>query len=378
MPSGMALKSEGFASDLSDPNGYTLARFCADNRLEYRDFGCPIPLQTFTRYGLTFQERLVPEVEDKTVEYVDLSPDGFVLQLDDGEMLTAARVVLAVGLTYFNRMPECFESLPGAYVSHSSEHGDLSRFQGRQVVVIGSGASATDIVALLHEGGAQAKLVARAPKLAWLSEALPRPWWQRLCNPHTGLGVGWHHAAYMTVPGLYRYLPRETRLRVTRTALGPSGASHVRDRVIGRVPILLGQSVTSAAIRNGRIDLTLVGRDGTTRVETADHVIAATGYEVDLARMSLLSPRLRARLRVIGRAPELSASFKSSVPGLYFTGAAAAFSFGPLMRFVVGTGFAAPRIVQHLSRAHSRKRSLNSLRPGKPSSTLQTGEHAAL
>jgi len=377
MPCGMALKCEGFASDLSDPGSYTLERFCADHNLEYRHFGFPIPSKSFVRYGLAFQKRLVPDVEDRKVERIDVSPCGFVLNLDDGEIMTAARVVIAVGLTFFSRIPECLASFPAAYVSHSSDHGDLSRFRGRRVVVIGSGASATDIAALLCDYGAEARLVARAPRLAWLSEALPRPWWQRLSNPHTGLGFGWHHAAYMAVPGAFWYLPGSIRMRVTTTALGPSGASHVRDRVVGRVPVLLGQSLSAAAIRNDQVELTLVGRDGVRRVETADHVIAATGYEVDLERMSLLSDGLRARLNMIGRAPELSANFESSVPGLYFTGAAAAFSFGPLMRFVVGTGFAAPRIARHLDRAFSRKGIKHSVYRASAPNTLQAGGQAA-
>jgi hypothetical protein len=38
--------------------------------------------------------------------------------------------------------------------------------------------------------------------------------------------------------------------------------------------------------------------------------------------------------------PQLDGGFQSSVPGLHFLGAPAAWSFGPLMRFVAGTEFA--------------------------------------
>jgi hypothetical protein len=40
----------------------------------------------------------------------------------------------------------------------------------------------------------------------------------------------------------------------------------------------------------------------------------------------------------------LSGAFESSVPGVYFTGLASAATFGPLMRFVCGSGFAARRV----------------------------------
>ncbi len=45
MPKGMFLKSEGFASNLYDPDGaFTLVRFCADKSLGYADYNHPVPL----------------------------------------------------------------------------------------------------------------------------------------------------------------------------------------------------------------------------------------------------------------------------------------------------------------------------------------------
>jgi hypothetical protein len=47
----------------------------------------------------------------------------------------------------------------------------------------------------------------------------------------------------------------------------------------------------------------------------------------------------------------LSSSFESSVPGIYFLGIAAANSFGPVMRFAFGAGFAARRLTQTMAKA---------------------------
>jgi hypothetical protein len=46
-------------------------------------------------------------------------------------------------------------------------------------------------------------------------------------------------------------------------------------------------------------------------------------------------------LRLVDGYPVLTAGFEASLPGLHFVGASAARSFGPLMRFVAGTGYAA-------------------------------------
>src|SRR5215467_389452 len=61
MPAGMHLKSEGFASNLSDPDEqFTLRRYSFERGLPYQDIGYPVPLETFIEYGLEFQRRLVP------------------------------------------------------------------------------------------------------------------------------------------------------------------------------------------------------------------------------------------------------------------------------------------------------------------------------
>ncbi|WP_369395462.1 hypothetical protein AB5J72_02160 [Streptomyces sp. CG1] len=99
-----------------------------------------------------------------------------------------------------------------------------------------------------------------------------------------------------------------------------------------------------------RLELAGPGRAETTL--TADHVLAAGGYRLDLDAVPFLSPAVRGALACVrgSKAPQMSASLESSVPGLYFTGSLAAPMFGPMMRFVAGTQFAARRITRHASR----------------------------
>ena len=68
MPKGMMLKSDGFASNIYDPDSkFTLKQFCAERRIDYADMGTPVQLNTFGDYGLAFRDRMVPELEDKLV-----------------------------------------------------------------------------------------------------------------------------------------------------------------------------------------------------------------------------------------------------------------------------------------------------------------------
>src|SRR5271154_4141083 len=63
MPKGMLLKSDGFATSLSEPNAqFTLRRFCETRGIPYADIGIPISLETFSAYGTAFQKELVPQL----------------------------------------------------------------------------------------------------------------------------------------------------------------------------------------------------------------------------------------------------------------------------------------------------------------------------
>src|ERR1700675_308794 len=146
MPKGMMLKSDGFASDIYDPEkAFTLRQFCAERGIEYADTGVPVKLETFGAYGLAFRDRMVPELEDKLVVGVDQLPDGFVLRLEDGETIQARRVVLAVGITHFEHISVNRAQLPSESLSHSARHREVEPFRGRNVTVIGGGSSALDL-----------------------------------------------------------------------------------------------------------------------------------------------------------------------------------------------------------------------------------------
>src|ERR1039458_5621287 len=113
MPKGMLLKSDGFASNICEPDGdFTLQKFCAEKGIEYKDTDVPVRLDTFCAYGQAFRDRKVPELEEKNVVSIERSPNGFVLKLDTGETVNAGTVVLAVGITHFEYLPETLVNLP--------------------------------------------------------------------------------------------------------------------------------------------------------------------------------------------------------------------------------------------------------------------------
>ncbi len=361
MPKGMMLKSDGFASNLYDPESkFTLRQFCAERGIEYADTGIPVRLETFNAYGLAFKERMTPELEDKFVVAVDRMPEGFLLRLDDGETVRTRRVVLAVGITHFRHIPSNLANLPPEMLSHSADHRDLERFKGRSVVVVGGGGSALDLAGLLHDAGVNVQLISRRQELKFHTKPTgkPRSRWQKIRHPQSGLGPGMRSRFFANVPLGFHYLPEHLRLQAVRKALGPSGGWFTRDKVIDRVPLLLGYSPEHAQVRDGRVHLNLRAEDGGQREIVTDHVIAATGYKPSLARLTHLSEEIRSTVKTLEGTPILSSNFESSVPGLYFVGIAAANSFGPVMRFAFGAGFAAKQLTAAVTKSAARERTV--------------------
>jgi hypothetical protein len=160
---------------------------------------------------------------------------------------------------------------------------------------------------------------------------------------------------FADAPGVFYYLPESLRLEIVRTTLGPSGGWFIRDKVIGKLPLHLSCTPQGADVQNGKVRLSIQAADGSKREVVAEHIIAATGYRVDLERLKFVSPEIRSKIKVVGGAPVLSTGFESSVPGLYFAGVAAANSFGPVMRFAFGAGFAARTITRALAKSASRE-----------------------
>ncbi|MEU2059439.1 FAD-dependent oxidoreductase [Streptomyces sp. NPDC013455] len=353
MPDGMFLKSEPWASNLSDPEGrWRLDVFCAFRGMTARHAE-PIPLDVFAEYGLWFARNAVPGVDERTVTRLAPCAGGFEAVTEDGETVGARTVALAVGVLPFTEIPAALRGLPPDLVSHSSHHAGLDRFRGRDVTVVGGGQAALETAALLAEQGTRVRVLVRADRLDWNDVPPPweRPWWRAARSPHSGLGPGWRNWFYAERPGLYRRLPERTRVRIAADALGPAGAWWVRERVERRVEVLLGREVVRARPVPGGVRLETAARRGGAAVLETGHVIAATGFRATRDRLGLLSPDLRALLATgTDGAPEVGPEFESSYPGLFLAGLITAAGFGPAMRFVHGATFTAGTLVRGVRR----------------------------
>jgi hypothetical protein len=343
MPKGMILRSSRRASHIADPDRrLTIDHYEAS---EGRELTRPnVTLAEFLDYGDWYRRNAVPDVDRRKVVRLARRDGGFEVTLDDGEKLAAERAVVAAGLSPFGHRPEPFASLPDEFVSHSSDHADLGVFSGRRVLVVGGGQSALESAALLAEAGAEPEVVLRGPQINWLGwgEGSGRSSLYQRSRPPTDVGgvtTGWTAA----LPDLYRRLPARIKPELSYRCIRPAGAGWLRRR-LARIPIATGARAVAAEPFNGEVRVEL--EDGS---ETAaDHVLLGTGYKVDVARYPFLDSEIARSLDLEDGYPRLGPGLESSLHGLYFLGAPAALTFGPVMRFVVGTWYAAPALTQRV------------------------------
>jgi FAD-dependent urate hydroxylase len=364
MPRGMLLRSRWRSSHIADPGrGLTLDVF---ERERGASLDSPIPVEDFIEYGQWYQRQVAPQPDARRVRLIEPANGAFVLRLEDGETLVAERVVVATGLAQYGSRPEPLASLPSGLVSHSSDHVDFAPFEGRSVLVVGGGQSALESAALLRDTGAEVEVLVRRHAIKWLKpDDAPDIGARvnRVILPPTDVGgrvTGWIAAA----PDIYRGVPQELYPKITRRVAGPAGADWLRPRLDGARLTLQRTVVRGEAAGDGvRVELD----DGSIR--SVDHVILATGFNVDVASCPFLSPALLASLERANGYPVLGPGLESSVPGLHFMGATTSHSFGPIMRFVVGTWYAAPALTERIARRRRRPLRL-SYRPRHPLSRV--------
>jgi FAD-dependent urate hydroxylase len=336
-PAGMMLRSALGASDIASPDrAMTLAAYlCGRGAV----LDGPVPVSSFVDYGTWFQARRLPDIDRRCVSEILAEQDGFCVVAQDGEMFRAKRVVVATGIAGFAHRPSAFESAPNSLVSHSNDNPDPARFRGRRVGIIGGGQSAIETAALMKEAGAEVEVIMRAARIRWLHGAVKirdrLGLLGRLVFPWTDVGSPPLNQV-IARPALFRTLPAAARVTIDRRTMRASVAAWLKPRIDG-VRLSTSRTVVRAEPRHDEIGLVLDDAS----VRKFDHVVLATGFRINLARLSFLNCDLLAAIQRTAGYPHLKSGFESSVNGLHFIGATAAYSFGSVTRFVAGTTYSA-------------------------------------
>jgi cation diffusion facilitator CzcD-associated flavoprotein CzcO len=331
MPAGMLLRS-GCDWHLDPAGRDTIARYLETQGLTPADAE-PLSLDRYLDYAAWFQKTKGIEAHPRRVTRLD-APDGRLrATCDDGTVLTAERVLLALGFAAFAHVPDELAAIvPAEHASHTRDCDVPARFDGRRVLIVGGRQSAFESAALLAEAGATAVHVCHrhdTPAFATSDWSWVGPLLERIAAE----------------PGWYRALPAAEREALNarfwsegRLKLEPWLGPRVRHEAITIRP----RTRITAAERSGaalrvRLD------DGDTL--EVDHVLYATGYAVDLPRVPFLEAgNLREQIECRDGYPILDEGMQTTVPGLFVTSLPAARDFGLFFAFTAAVR-ASARIV---------------------------------
>ena len=118
--------------------------------------------------------------------------------------------------------------------------------------------------------------------------------------------------------------------------------------------MLTGHRLKSAEPQGSGVLLHLDGPERSS--VAADHVIAGTGFRIDVSRLPFLSQEILTGLATRVNCPVVNRCGESSVPGLYFAGAHTMASLGPGVRFIAGTHYTAAQLAKSVARRARRGR----------------------
>lgn len=338
MPKGMFLRS---ACDwhLDPQNVHTIESYLQSQGKTARDVE-PLSLEFYLSYADWFQQQKNIRPLPIRIERLDCSVanDHFVATTQNDDVINAQNVLLAPGFKHFAHKPQDLEAkLPAGRFSHTCDFIDLREAKTKRYLIVGGRQSAFEWAALLLEAGASAvhlshRHASPAFKVADWSWVKPlvdgmveNPNWFRSLSQAEKDAVShkqWAEGRLKVEPWL------ESRLKDGRVRIWPQT-----------------ELVSCTEHENGKL-VAMLNNGETVNV---DHVVLATGYKVDIARVPVLAAgNVLERLETRNGFPVLDDHFETSVPGLFITSMPAMQDFGPFLGFTVAVRASAKLISRRL------------------------------
>lgn len=326
MPEGMVLRS-GRDWHLDPMDTHTIDRYVQERELS-QEAGQPISLKFYLEYTAWFQEQkqltILPSLVHR-LDFLDHEDFRFQAETEDGETIASRNVLLAVGFRNFRHVPEELSNIfPAGAFSHTCDLVDFHGLEQKRCLIVGGRQSAFEWAALLYEHGAEAiQLSYRhdTPSFtesdwSWVSglvnEMVKDPSWYRNLSPEEQEKVNqrfWAEGRLKLEPWL------KPRIDNDRTKTWP------RSRI-----------QACRQLKDGTLEVTLDPRENL----QVDHIILATGYLVNMARVPFLAAgNSLESLALRNGFPVLDDHFQSSIPNLYITSLPATQDFGPFFGFTV-------------------------------------------
>ncbi|MDX1501676.1 MAG: NAD(P)-binding domain-containing protein [Thermoanaerobaculia bacterium] len=315
----------------SDPRASEIPSRAGRYRLRWEgapDRGRRVPIGRFREYLRQVETEAPFPVHSDLVGRLERADGGFVAECAGGGRIGARWAVVATGPGRHLHLPPELARLPRERVLHSWHTRETEALGGRRVLVVGGGQSGAEAVDRLRRENRVTWAVRRTPLFFREPLRLPTPLFKTV----------------VAATGTYFRMPASAQRALGslcfRTTVTPDLRRAWEAPEVSRV-------VADAAA----LDLHPEGGGIVSRRtgERYDRVVAATGFRYSAAGLPFLSPELARALGDDGP-PRLTGEFETAAPGLFLAGGIAEGTFGPGMRFIIGSRHTARRLGAALAR----------------------------
>lgn len=334
MPRGMLLRS-GIDWHIDPDETHTIEAY-REHLNDRSDAKEPLSLDFYLKYVGWFIDQKGLSVEPTFVSSLRKADDRdlYVAELENGRTMSARNVVIAAGFKNFKHIPDVLAAkIPSDQSSHTCDLVEFTHLKGKNCLIIGGRQSAFEWAALLREAGVAEVHVSHRHKTpdftdadwSWVTEMIRTleadSAWYRSLSEAEKVSLGerfWAEGRLKLEPWIW------PRINHDNVYLWPDT-----------------QVKSCTRLDSGSLEIVL---DSGERL-TIDHVIFATGYNVDLSRLPILANgNLLRQLRMNNGFPMLDENMQTNLPGLYITSMPATQDFGPFFAFTVSV-VASSRII---------------------------------
>lgn len=340
MPEGMFLRS-GCNWHLDPLNEATIERYLQTHNLSPVDVE-PLSRNFYITYLHWFQEQKQIKIIPKYVrqlDYIDKEGKKFQATMEDGQIIIATHVVVAVGFKYFKNEPQSLiDRLPSSCFSHTCDLVDFNELTGKRCLIIGGRQAAFEWAALLNEAGARTVHISYRHDSPAFAES-DWSWADLLID------------AMVDNPGWFRNLTQKEKDAVNnrfwaegRLKIEPWLQSRVMKKTVKLWPNT--QVLSCDELPGGNL---VVGLDNGKNL-AVNHVILATGYKVNIRQVPFLSRgNIIHKLMTKNGYPVLDEHLQTNLSGLFITSMAAAQDFGSFFAFTISVRTSAKLIGNFLT-----------------------------
>jgi thioredoxin reductase len=324
MPTGMYLRS-GSEWHL-DPDGiFTIEKYIESKGLSSQEVH-PLSLNFYLGYAKWFEEQFNFNIQETYVERLDQSQESqhpYKATLENGEIISANAVIVAIGFEYFKNIPpELSAILPDKCFSHSCDMVDFTELKGKNVLIIGGRQSAYEWAALVGEAGANTiHIVHRHDSPEFVDSDWQ--WVDPIVDTMHEEPEWFHNLTVEEREEINGKFWSEGRLKLEPWLWERIDKDHIN--IWENSNVAFCEEVSSGKFQ--------------VRLDTGEnlrvhHIILATGYKVDIAKVPFLGKgNLISNLKVDDGYPLLGESLQTNLKNLYMTSMIATKQFGLFFAF---------------------------------------------